>query len=232
MSHRWVIGDIHGCISTLRHLIEDKIRPSAHDTVFLLGDLIDRGPGNRKVLDYIISLQKQQVDLRAIVGNHEAMLLGAASSEENFMLWMRNGGATTLRDFGVGIDSFTGREAADLIPSGYINFLTNLPWYIETEGFFLVHAGLNASGSDPLRDTYTMIWTRNEDYNYKFLGGRKLVHGHTPSPLQEILNRLQDPASLVYNLDGGCVYRDYHGLGNLIALNLDTREPVIVQNRE
>ncbi|TSA27309.1 MAG: serine/threonine protein phosphatase [Bacteroidetes bacterium] len=232
MQCRWVIGDIHGCINTFRHLVEQEIRPSPGDSVFLLGDLIDRGPDSKGVVDYVVSLQDQSIDARTIRGNHEVMLLEAGLSEEQFALWMRNGGYTTLEGFGIPVDSFTGPEAAGLIPPAYLEFFNGLPWYLETEGFFLVHAGLNPISKDPLADTDAMIWSRHESYHEEFLKGRKLVHGHTFLPLPQILTRIADPAFRIINLDGGCVYRDYPGLGNLLAWNLDDGRVKIVPNRE
>ena len=44
------IGDIHGCSDALAALI-DAVGPRPTDTVILLGDLIDRGPDSRRVLD-------------------------------------------------------------------------------------------------------------------------------------------------------------------------------------
>lgn len=232
MKQRWVIGDIHGCIRTFRHLVEEKISPSREDSLFLLGDLIDRGPGSKGVIDYIRSLQDQSLDVKIIRGNHEAMLLGAAASEEQFALWMHNGGAATLLDFGREVDAFTGPEIAAQIPPDYLAFFNGLPWYLETEGFFLVHAGLNASSMDPLLDTDTMLWTRREVYHTAFLNGRVLIHGHTPVSLPAIRQRIEDPDARIYNLDGGCVFRNYPGMGNLLALNLETGELKRVPNKE
>ena len=232
MSRRWIIGDIHGCINTLRHMMEEEISPTQGDAVFFLGDLIDRGPDSKAVVDYIISLLDQSVDVRIIRGNHEVMLLEAADSEEKFLLWMRNGGMKTLESFGAEGDLFIGPEAVAKIPERYIEFFNGLPWYLETEGFFLVHAGLNPVSRDPLSDTETMIWSREEGYNAEFLKGRKLVHGHSSEFLEAILQRFHDQDSLIYNLDGGCVFRDYPGLGNLVAWELNTGMVKIVPNQE
>lgn len=232
MNHRWVIGDIHGCIKTLRHLVEEEISPSSEDVLFFLGDLVDRGVNSKGVVDYILSLRDQSLDLRVIRGNHEVMLLGAGTSEERFELWMRNGGYTTLSDFRIRVDSFSGPEAARKIPMEYIDFFNKLPWYLETEGFFLVHAGLNPVSRDPLDDTDAMVWSREEEYPEDLLKGRKLIHGHTPVPAESILLRIADPRSRIINLDGGCVYRGFPGLGHLVALNLETGELKSVPNKE
>jgi len=232
MKNQWAIGDIHGCVDTFKTLVESEIAPSANDTIFLLGDLIDRGPDSKAVIDYIISLNNQSVDVQIVRGNHEVMLLEALECKRNFPLWMMNDGMKTLASFGIADDRFTGHEALSEIPDLYIEFFKRLPWYLQTEGFFFVHAGLNPVAEDPLSDTFTMIWTRQEEYNQKFLKGKKLIHGHSPQPLKRILDMIDDPETMVYNLDGGCIYRNYPGMGNLVALNLGTMEVKIVHNRD
>jgi hypothetical protein len=63
------IGDIHGCHVEFADLL-DRIRPAAEDRIVLLGDLVNRGPDSRKVIDLAR-------DCRALslLGNHELRLL-------------------------------------------------------------------------------------------------------------------------------------------------------------
>lgn len=44
MARTLAIGDIHGCLKTLKALLEDKIAIQKTDTLIFLGDYIDRGP--------------------------------------------------------------------------------------------------------------------------------------------------------------------------------------------
>jgi len=63
------IGDIHGCDRALDVLLSHlKIAPD--DTVVILGDVVDRGPGTRQVVDRLIELE-QSCRLVCLVGNHE-----------------------------------------------------------------------------------------------------------------------------------------------------------------
>ena len=43
-----IIGDVHGCDTALRALL-DKVKPGAEDTLVMLGDLFDRGPDSFQV---------------------------------------------------------------------------------------------------------------------------------------------------------------------------------------
>ena len=71
MKKRWVIPDIHGCLNTLKALINEQIRPARYDELYFLGDYIDRGPDSKGVLDYLRALQKDEYTLTLLKGNHE-----------------------------------------------------------------------------------------------------------------------------------------------------------------
>ncbi|OGU17767.1 MAG: serine/threonine protein phosphatase [Geobacteraceae bacterium GWC2_53_11] len=205
----FVIGDIHGCADTLRRLVEEKLQPSPADRIYLLGDLIDRGPDSKGVLDFIFELRKRGLTVESIRGNHEEMFLHAGDDPANFGLWALNGGLATLA-------SFRAESPRDILPR-YRTFLEFLPLYILLDEFVLVHAGLNFDLPDPFHDTEAMLWTRSPFVDPLRIGGRRLVCGHTT------ITREQLEASLVSDkitLDNGCVFPERPGFGNLAALEL------------
>ena len=53
MPRTLAIGDIHGCLDPLNLLI-DRLRPSTSDTVIVLGDVVDRGPDSKGVIDRLL----------------------------------------------------------------------------------------------------------------------------------------------------------------------------------
>jgi hypothetical protein len=63
------IGDVHGCARELEQLLE-RVAPTRHDRVILLGDLVNRGPDSAGV----IALARRHAH-RALLGNHELRLL-------------------------------------------------------------------------------------------------------------------------------------------------------------
>ena len=80
------VGDIHGAydaaVSTLQQagIIDDHLAWSGGDThLVLTGDLLDRGPGSRQVIDLIMRLERQAVraggQVHQLLGNHEVMNL-------------------------------------------------------------------------------------------------------------------------------------------------------------
>ncbi len=79
----YIIPDIHGCIKTLRSLVECRLCVTASDSLYFLGDYIDRGPGSAGVIDYIIDLQESGINVGCIKGNHEHMLLNSILSKSD-----------------------------------------------------------------------------------------------------------------------------------------------------
>lgn len=82
----YVVGDIHGAYSTIREtllnqqLIDQDDQWIGGKSHFVsVGDLMDRGPASRKVMDLFISLQKQAElaggEFHVVLGNHEVMNL-------------------------------------------------------------------------------------------------------------------------------------------------------------
>lgn len=69
----YLIGDVQGCNASLGHLLDTLDFSPSRDTIFLLGDLINRGPDNLGVLQ---RLQSFEHSAQCILGNHDLHLLG------------------------------------------------------------------------------------------------------------------------------------------------------------
>jgi len=210
----YAIGDIHGCINTLKKMLHDTLQISKSDEVFLLGDFIDRGPDSKAVIDYIMQMQEMGYSLHCLMGNHEKLLLDSLESPFNENIWAYNGSYQTLKSFGI--------ASADELKPKYINFFMTLHYYFELEEFVLVHAGLNFDIQNPLNDTNAMLWIRNENIDISKINNKRIVCGHTPTTLYQIQESLKSDKIM---LDGGCVYLYKHnGLGKLVALELNSMQ--------
>jgi len=60
-----VIGDVHGCLKELEALLE-VVRPGGHDTLWFLGDLVDRGPDSPGVVRLV-----RKLGANLVLGNHD-----------------------------------------------------------------------------------------------------------------------------------------------------------------
>ena len=222
---RYVTTDLHGCLATFRYLVEEKLRLTAHDELYVLGDYINKGPDSRGVLDYLMHLQASGFRVYCLRGNHEQELLDAARHRWRLTWLGRSSRRATLRSFGV-------RTAAN-IPKLYLDWLAALPYELELPDFVLVHAGYNfALPPDEMRrDHDTMLNTKKFVFDASRLGGRRLVHGHVPTPTAGIRQAVAARAGAIC-LDGGCAYRHNPELRHLAALNLDTWKLTLVENCE
>jgi serine/threonine protein phosphatase 1 len=209
LSRTFVIGDIHGCAATLRRLVDVTLHPEPTDRIYLLGDLIDRGPDSKGVLDFIFELRARGLAVNSVRGNHDDMCLQAGNDRYYLDLWSANGGLDTL-------ESFQADGPGD-IPVLYRDFLTSLPYFLLLDDFVIVHAGLDFVVENPFSDTNAMLWTRSPHVDRGRIGGRRLVCGHTPVTRQHLEESLTCDRIM---LDNGCVYAGRPGMGCLAALEL------------
>jgi len=216
----FIIGDVHGNPKTLDELLNGICNISDQDRLIFLGDLMDKGPDSRGVLDIILNLQNGIRELIIIRGNHEQLFLDSINNAKLLREWFRNGGKETLDSFEVYNPGF--------IEDKYIELISNsIPYYL-TDDFVITHAGLNFEIQNPLNDTRKMQTIRNEYCNREKIGNRCIIVGHTPVPLEKIKLSLREDKIM---LDGGCVYhRKVQGLGYLAALELNSMELFFLQN--
>jgi serine/threonine protein phosphatase 1 len=208
------ISDIHGCLKTFRALVEEKVQLTTGDTLYLLGDYIDRGPNSKGVIDYILELQGTGYQVKCLTGNHEKMLLDALKDRAKRDLFLRNGGKQTMESYGL--------TFSEILLHPHLKFYNSLKYFIETEDYILVHAGLNFRKDNPFLDTDSMLWIRDwyNRMDKTKLDGKIIVHGHTPQSVDKIKKLHENMATNQYmNIDVGCFRYDV-----MCALDLTNRE--------
>jgi serine/threonine protein phosphatase 1 len=171
----YAIGDIHGSytklVNLLRHCNDHCGENDAH--FVLLGDYVDRGRRSREVVKFLIEAQAASDGrIVCLMGNHELMVLNAANLQ-NEMVWLDNGGDTTLLSYGV-------TRAAD-IPAEHLAWLEQLPCSTGDDKRFFVHAGIMPGIALDQQRPEVMLWIREPFLSDPSDHGRLVVHGHTPT---------------------------------------------------
>uniref|UniRef100_A0A7V4G7E0 Serine/threonine protein phosphatase n=1 Tax=Desulfobacca acetoxidans TaxID=60893 RepID=A0A7V4G7E0_9BACT len=196
----YVIGDIHGCLGSLKRLLE-HLAPDLHrDTLIFVGDYIDRGPASKGVVDYLLTLQARypREHLIFLKGNHEAMFLDFLAGQER-ELFLYNGGLSTIKDYW-GPDW---KNAGELVlPPDHRRFYEELLPYYQSGDYIFVHGGLRPGVPLEEQQEEDLFWIRGEFIASTADFGGRVVFGHTP-----FKHPLLQPNKI--GIDTGLVYGNY-----------------------
>ena len=165
----FVIGDIHGCLTSLKTLVE-SLDLTPKDTIITLGDYIDRGPDTKGVIDYLLELREKYRVIN-LKGNHEELMEYARKSPEDLDFWLDNGGQVTLDSFGV--------DNVKKISGEYWGFIVSCFQYYETDSHIFVHAGLKPNIPLKRQHTNVLFWQRLNDCK-PHMSGKTVICGHSP----------------------------------------------------
>jgi serine/threonine protein phosphatase 1 len=174
MSLTCAIGDIHGQIDQLRELVARCRRHADTRPIkfVMLGDYIDRGPDSAGVIRFLMDLESQG-EVIALKGNHEWIALSVMDGTLAADLWLGEGGAATLRSYGV--------ESVGELPSAHVDWLRARPFSYDDGRRFFVHAGIDPARPLAEQRERDLIWIRERFLLDRRDRGRLIVHGHTPS---------------------------------------------------
>jgi serine/threonine protein phosphatase 1 len=175
------IGDIHGCDTALETLL-GQLQITGHDTVVLLGDIVDRGPGTRQVIERLMDL-KSECRLHFVMGNHEQMLLSALDHSAEMSRWLMYGGREVL-------DSYGADSGIGTIPETHLEFLRSAQDFCETATEIFVHANLEPGIPLAEQNIEWLRWARFTGREEPLESGQRVLCGHTaqksglPAPIR------------------------------------------------
>src|SRR5262249_29376815 len=118
----YAIGDIQGCFKSLRRLLDHISFDADRDRLWLVGDLVNRGPDSLATLRFIKSLG---ASVFPVLGNHDLFLLAAAED------------IVTLRPKDTIQDILAAGDRSELT-----GWLRHQPLHRRKGQCFMVHAGL------------------------------------------------------------------------------------------
>lgn len=235
------MSDIHGCFRSYWEMLR-RIRLSDEDTLYVLGDAIDRGP---KGIDVLLDMASRP-NVVGLLGNHELNAIRAlpliVRARQNggvlectpdeyadLQLWLYNGGESTIRQF----EALNPKKAALVW-----NYICNLERYreIEVDGrkFVLIHTGPENFSKEKDLSEYTVdeVTFSRPSPETRYFEDRTMVFGHTPTRIMyDMQGRHPSPDRIFYadtyiDIDCGAVFGK--GGGRLGCLCLDTMEEVYV----
>lgn len=145
-----VIGDVHGHAERLLTVVDRlRQRPDYQQRwIVLIGDLVDRGPDTKGVLDIVCDLLLEHPRTTIVCGNHELAMAGALQliPTPDYADWPSRwladyGAESTFLSFGVEPGDFGGLRAS--LSDQHAELLSQLPWCVEHPEYLFVHAGLD-----------------------------------------------------------------------------------------
>jgi bis(5'-nucleosyl)-tetraphosphatase (symmetrical) len=118
----YMIGDVQGCDEALGRLLETVDFSPSRDTLYLLGDLVNRGPQSLAVLHRLMALEGSA---HCLLGNHDLHLLATAHGVR------KPHRSDTVQDI---------LNAPDR--SALLDWLRHRPMALYAHGWLMVHAGV------------------------------------------------------------------------------------------
>lgn len=231
----YVMSDLHGAYEKYLEMLE-KINFSDDDTLYVIGDVIDRGQDSIKILQDMMN----RYNVYPILGNHELMAITVLkqlmvqitsdnaetylteSIMQSYIDWTFNGGNTTLQEF----QKLTNEQKYDII--SYLEEFTPYETIdINDKTYILVHAGLNNFNPRKKLKSYSLyeLTCIRPDYEKQYFKDSNIfiVCGHTPTPLISGKTEIYHSHNNIC-IDCGATFKT----GKLACLCLDTMEEFYV----
>ena len=117
-----LIGDLQGCCDAFDRLLDTLDFSPSRDRLYLLGDLVNRGPASRGVLRRLVALGDSAT---CLLGNHDLHLLAVAQ------------GVRPLHPSDTLSELLAGRDRDELL-----DWLRHQRLAVHAEGWLMVHAGV------------------------------------------------------------------------------------------
>ena len=214
----YVMSDIHGNMERFNSIME-QINLQESDTLYVLGDVIDRYGDGIKILRKIMKMD----NVKMLLGNHEYMMLQSlepnnkeeeCEQEHSLRLWYRNGGEITHNYL---------KHIRKDIRQEVFEYLNSLPLEYEVIineiKYLLVHASpVRAYNKSKYKNETEFAvwnrWKRGDSIPKEYT----MIFGHTPTSFFRAIEPLQIwREGRAIAIDCGCGYFD----GRLACLRLD-----------
>lgn len=182
----YLVSDLHGYpVGKFKALLA-RAGFSDDDTLYVLGDVIDRGTDGVRLLQFML----ERPNVKPVLGNHEQMMLECAflfEKETGYLgmeqrriwsEWRANGGSPTIEAL---------RELHPSDRSALFEYVRSFPFYREVSvggrEYVLTHSGISRFQPDKPLTAYEandFLWHRPK-LRERYYDGKTVVLGHTPT---------------------------------------------------
>ena len=169
MSERIIaIGDVHGCCTALTELLA-ALKPAKDDAVVMLGDLVNRGPDSKGVVDRLIKLEAE-CRLITIMGNHDEIFLHSLEQAALDASKVSSGTGPTLASYGGSVLN---------VPASHLDYFRRMVTHWETDDYIFVHATVDPEVPLSEHASPLLRWSRYEASQPRHCSGKVVICGHT-----------------------------------------------------
>jgi serine/threonine protein phosphatase 1 len=226
----YAIGDVHGRFDLLQDLIarieaDNAERRPVDVHVVMLGDLIDRGPQTREIIDFFLNGAPGFAKWHFIMGNHEEMLLKLIDQPDSALMpqFLRYGGRETFESYGAPQrvldtpDLYSPDTLPFYVPEEHRLFMRRMDDGFLVGDYFFTHAGIRPGVALDEQEQQDLRWIRKDFLDSEADHGMVVIHGHTVQDEVEIRpNRI--------GIDTGA-----YASGKLTAVGLEGTERWFIQ---
>lgn len=181
----YVMSDLHGCYKKYIQMLE-KISFCEKDTLYILGDVVDRGKNGMKILldiakreNMVLMLGNHDLQARILLSNLYKIKDTDCSKEliEVYKLWISDGGDTTMKEF----LSLT-EEKQEIVLNVLQKALISKEIEVNGESYLLSHTvpevDIICDYEEWTIEDYTM---KEADYDEIYFDEKYIITGHTPT---------------------------------------------------
>lgn len=188
----YAIGDVHGRLDLLTELLEriesdNASRGEARTFLVFLGDLVDRGPDSRGVVEFLMRYEPGFAQTVFLKGNHEEFLLRVLAGEEDTVTsWLPYGGYECADSYGVSKGWTLNATPAEIVarlqasvPHTHRAFLDGMADTFRFGDYLFVHAGIRPGIPIAEQSASDLRWIREGFLENRADHGLVVVHGHS-----------------------------------------------------
>lgn len=209
-----VIGDVHGCITEFRELV-DRLKPRSEDRVICVGDFLDRGPDPEACVRFA-----REQGFESVLGNHEV----------NYLTKRHGYSRTTVLSEGPDVDWLRGLPTHLTFDPNFVvvhgGLVPGVPLEDQSEYRVLRLRYIDAEGNavPQIKDSAEPVPAGGFFWTSRYNGPYNVVYGHHPHSLTDPAVDIRPNGVRCYGIDTGCVFG-----GRLTAMVVKDRKVTFTQ---